>query len=166
MPKRKLVRRNDEDICKLNPGVITILSFFSDSTKFRQFTQELHENTKSCKRSTPSMMQTPDLGSPKEVWSLLCSKDELIQRHWGKKNHPEIDSTMRLIVTDWLMEVSADRKLHRETYHLAVEYFDRFMYQSSNLTASELQLVATAALSVSFLFIFLKIIYTVFEKTI
>uniref|UniRef100_A0AC34FFF4 Cyclin N-terminal domain-containing protein n=1 Tax=Panagrolaimus sp. ES5 TaxID=591445 RepID=A0AC34FFF4_9BILA len=138
MPKRKKPT-NDEENC----------------SPFRRYSLELHKQAKRCKREAPSLMETPDLGAPEQVWSLLCSKDELNERDWrGLKKQTHITaqarSQARCMIVDWLMEVSASLKLHRETFHLAVDYFDRYLcVAEKQIPLVELQLVATSALSVA-----------------
>ncbi|XP_006802406.1 G1/S-specific cyclin-E1 [Neolamprologus brichardi] len=56
---------------------------------------------------------------------------------------------MRAILLDWLMEVSEVYKLHRETYHLAQDYFDRFMATQRNVLKSTLQLIGITCLFIA-----------------
>lgn len=63
-----------------------------------------------------------------------------------EKYQPNLYWTMRLILLDWLMEVSAEFQLKRETFHYSVNYIDRFLSLSPGLSKSNLQLLGTAAL--------------------
>ncbi|XP_062870156.1 cyclin-A1 [Trichomycterus rosablanca] len=58
---------------------------------------------------------------------------------------PDITNCMRVILIDWLVEVSEEYKLCTETIYLAVNYLDRFLSCMSVLRG-KLQLVGTAAL--------------------
>ncbi|XP_060751995.1 cyclin-A1 [Tachysurus vachellii] len=58
---------------------------------------------------------------------------------------PDITNSMRVILVDWLVEVSEEYKLCSETVHLAVNYLDRFLSCMSVLRG-KLQLVGTAAI--------------------
>jgi len=61
------------------------------------------------------------------------------------RKQPDITSSMRSILGDWLVEVSEEYKLHRETLCLSINYIDRFLSQMSVLRG-KLQLVGTAAM--------------------
>lgn len=52
----------------------------------------------------------------------------------------DINSTMRTILIDWLIEVADEYKLHEETLFLAVQYIDRFL-STVNITRAKLQLL-------------------------
>uniref|UniRef100_A0AC34R8T6 Cyclin N-terminal domain-containing protein n=1 Tax=Panagrolaimus sp. JU765 TaxID=591449 RepID=A0AC34R8T6_9BILA len=99
--------------------------------------------------SCPSMLNTDDMGSPKKVWSVLCAQDESVKREWSPVKHTKITFIMRTMVIDWMAEVCADRKLHRETFHLSVDYFDRFLSYSHGIESIQLQLIGTAALIIA-----------------
>lgn len=62
-----------------------------------------------------------------------------------KKKQQDITNSMRSILVDWLVEVSEEYKLHRETLFLAVNYIDRFLSQMS-VQRSKLQLVGAASM--------------------
>ncbi|XP_019714722.1 G1/S-specific cyclin-E1-like, partial [Hippocampus comes] len=47
------------------------------------------------------------------------------------------------------LEVSEVYKLHRETYHLAQDYFDRFMATQTNVFKSTLQLIGISCLFIA-----------------
>ncbi|XP_056140304.1 cyclin-A1 [Lampris incognitus] len=61
-------------------------------------------------------------------------------------HHPDIDNRMRIVLVDWLAEVSQEYKLHGETLYLAVNYLDRFLSQTMSVKRGKLQLVGTAAI--------------------
>lgn len=61
------------------------------------------------------------------------------------KKQQDITNSMRSILVDWLVEVSEEYKLHRETLFLAVNYIDRFLSQMS-VQRSKLQLVGAASM--------------------
>uniref|UniRef100_A0A667X794 Cyclin E1 n=1 Tax=Myripristis murdjan TaxID=586833 RepID=A0A667X794_9TELE len=84
------------------------------------------------------------------VWNNMLEKDKSYTRdvHVMEK-HPHLQPKMRAILLDWLMEVCEVYKLHRETYHLAQDYFDRFMATQSNLFKSALQLIGITCLFIA-----------------
>ncbi|CAG9800457.1 unnamed protein product [Chironomus riparius] len=61
---------------------------------------------------------------------------------------PDINDSMRMILIDWLVEVSEEYKLHSETLCLAVHYIDRFLSYMSVVRA-KLQLVGTTAMFIA-----------------
>ncbi|XP_029977232.1 G1/S-specific cyclin-E1 [Sphaeramia orbicularis] len=84
------------------------------------------------------------------VWNNMLEKDKTYTRdvHMMEK-HPHLQPKMRAILLDWLMEVSEVYKLHRETYHLAQDYFDRFMATQRNVFKSTLQLIGITCLFIA-----------------
>ncbi|CAL8246730.1 unnamed protein product [Lota lota] len=84
------------------------------------------------------------------VWNNMLEKDKSYTRdaHMMDK-HPHLQPKMRAILLDWLMEVSEVYKLHRESYHLAQDYFDRFMATQSNVFKSTLQLIGISCLFIA-----------------
>lgn len=61
------------------------------------------------------------------------------------KRQQDITVSMRSILVDWLVEVSEEYKLHRETLFLTVGYIDRFLSKISVLRG-KLQLVGAASM--------------------
>lgn len=54
---------------------------------------------------------------------------------------------MRSILIDWLVEIAYAYRLHRETVHLAIEYIDRFLTDSTRrMRIDRLQLIGMTAL--------------------
>lgn len=84
------------------------------------------------------------------VWSNMLAKDRTYTRNVRLMDkHPHLQPKMRAILLDWLMEVSEVYKLHRETYHLAQDYFDRFMATQRNVFKSTLQLIGITCLFIA-----------------
>ncbi|XP_042145755.1 G2/mitotic-specific cyclin-A-like isoform X2 [Ixodes scapularis] len=61
---------------------------------------------------------------------------------------PDITSSMRAILVDWLVEVAEKYRLHPETLFLGVTYVDRFL-SAMLVIRNKLQLVGTAALYIA-----------------
>jgi hypothetical protein len=66
-----------------------------------------------------------------------------------ERRQPNLTWMMRAILLDWMMEVSQEFTLKRETFHLSINYVDRFLSAIPNLNKMELQLVGVAALYVA-----------------
>lgn len=60
----------------------------------------------------------------------------------------DINSTMRTILIDWLIEVADEYKLNDETLFLCVQYVDRFL-STVNVTRSKLQLLGTTCMYIA-----------------
>jgi cyclin A len=56
------------------------------------------------------------------------------------EHQSDINSAMRTILIDWLIEVADEYKLNDETLFLCVQYVDRFL-STVNVTRSKLQLL-------------------------
>ncbi|KAM3625909.1 uncharacterized protein V6R79_019672 [Siganus canaliculatus] len=84
------------------------------------------------------------------VWNNMLQKDKTYSRDVHMMElHPHLQPKMRAILLDWLMEVSEVYKLHRETYHLAQDYFDRFMATQRNVFKTTLQLIGITCLFIA-----------------
>ncbi|KAJ2779099.1 G1/S-specific cyclin-E1 [Coemansia javaensis] len=93
---------------------------------------------------------TPEAYAELSEW--LCGIEE---RHGaglegGLARHPELSGRMRPILVDWLMEVAADYRMHRQTLHLAVQFLDRFLARTPlQVGPGMLQCYGTACLSIA-----------------
>uniref|UniRef100_A0A671Q4R5 G1/S-specific cyclin-E1 n=1 Tax=Sinocyclocheilus anshuiensis TaxID=1608454 RepID=A0A671Q4R5_9TELE len=99
-------------------------------------------------RSTP----LPALcwASKDDVWNNLLRKDKLYLRDTHVlERHPNLQPKMRAILLDWLMEVCDVYKLHRETFYLGQDYFDRFMATQDNVLKTTLQLIGISCLFIA-----------------
>uniref|UniRef100_A0A3B4AE70 Cyclin-like domain-containing protein n=1 Tax=Periophthalmus magnuspinnatus TaxID=409849 RepID=A0A3B4AE70_9GOBI len=63
--------------------------------------------------------------------------------------HPRIQPNTRSILIDWLMEVSEAYTLHRQTFYLAQDYFDRFMLTQKNIEKGLVQLIGVTCLFIA-----------------
>ncbi|KHJ81485.1 cyclin domain protein, partial [Oesophagostomum dentatum] len=116
---------------------------------FRELEAGLNDHRYQTKEAPPQLtaLRCTGIGSPKKVWGLLCRKNELIRpSHRLLDNHPELVPRTRAILVDWMMEVCGHEKQHRETFHLAVDYVDRFLGTFHGIRSQNFQLVGTAAL--------------------
>ncbi|XP_041810837.1 G1/S-specific cyclin-E2-like [Chelmon rostratus] len=98
----------------------------------------------------PSPLPHLGWGSFEDVWVKMVDK-ELNYRHSKNfmQKHPSIQPRMRSILLDWLIEVSEAYALHRQTFYLAQDYFDRFMLTQSNIEKGMLQLVGITCLFIA-----------------
>ncbi|KAM9301980.1 G1/S-specific cyclin-E1 [Gastrophryne carolinensis] len=85
-----------------------------------------------------------------DVWRNMLHKDTLYTRDKDfLQRHPELQTSMRSILLDWLMEVCEVYKLHRETFYLAQDFFDRFMATQENVVKTSLQLIGITSLFIA-----------------
>ena len=83
-----------------------------------------------------------------DLWRVMRSKElKYTHDHLYLKRHLGIEPQMRAILLDWLVEIAYAYRLHRETWHLAVEYMDRFMTCCKQaMRVDRLQLIGMSAL--------------------
>ncbi|XP_066440112.1 G1/S-specific cyclin-E1 isoform X2 [Eleutherodactylus coqui] len=85
-----------------------------------------------------------------DVWRNMLRKDITYLRDKNAfQRHPELQENMRSILLDWLMEVCEVYKLHRETFYLAQDFFDRFMATEENVVKTRLQLIGISSLFIA-----------------
>ncbi|CAN2389354.1 cell cycle G1/S phase transition [Pristimantis euphronides] len=85
-----------------------------------------------------------------DVWRNMLRKDVTYPRNKNFfQRHPMLQENMRSILLDWLMEVSEVYKLHRETFYLAQDFFDRFMATQENVVKTKLQLIGISCLFIA-----------------
>ncbi|KAJ7419473.1 G1/S-specific cyclin-E1 [Willisornis vidua] len=99
-------------------------------------------------RATP----LPALGwaNREDVWKNMMNKEETYVRdkHYMQR-HPQLQPKMRTVLLDWLMEVCEAYKLHRETFYLAQDFFDRFMATQQDVVKTLLQLIGVTSLFIA-----------------
>ncbi|XP_050834964.1 G1/S-specific cyclin-E1 isoform X3 [Serinus canaria] len=99
-------------------------------------------------RATP----LPALGwaNRDDVWKNMINKEETYVRDkFYMQRHPQLQPKMRTILLDWLMEVCEAYKLHRETFYLAQDFFDRFMATQQDVVKTLLQLIGVTSLFIA-----------------
>nr|XP_046273434.1 G1/S-specific cyclin-E2-like isoform X2 [Scatophagus argus]XP_046273435.1 G1/S-specific cyclin-E2-like isoform X2 [Scatophagus argus] len=98
----------------------------------------------------PSPLPHLGWGSSEDVWVKMISKEENYRHSKSfMQKHPSIQPRMRSILLDWLIEVSEAYTLHRQTFYLAQDYFDRFMLTQSNIEKGMLQLIGITCLFIA-----------------
>ncbi|XP_016357870.1 G1/S-specific cyclin-E2-like [Sinocyclocheilus anshuiensis] len=98
----------------------------------------------------PSPLPTLSWGSSEDVWRKMLSK-EIKYKHSKSSldKHPSLRPKMRAMLLDWLMEVCESYTLHRQTFYLAQDFFDRYMLSQSDVQKDQLQLIGITALFIS-----------------
>ncbi|XP_043543975.1 G1/S-specific cyclin-E2 isoform X3 [Chiloscyllium plagiosum] len=113
---------------------------------FSRFSQYRFKNLFLTKSPLPPL----SWGSSEDVWSNMMEKEI---KYTHNKNvlslHPSLQPKMRAILLDWLIEVCEVYTLHRETFYLAQDFFDRFMFTQENIHKSKLQLIGISSLFIA-----------------
>uniref|UniRef100_A0A8C7E148 Cyclin E1 n=1 Tax=Naja naja TaxID=35670 RepID=A0A8C7E148_NAJNA len=94
----------------------------------------------------------PVLGwvSRNELWQNMLNKEQKYARDkLYMEKHPLLEPKMRVILLDWLMKVCEAHRLHRETFYLAQDFFDRFMATQQNVVKTVLQLIGVSSLFIA-----------------
>ncbi|VDK51123.1 unnamed protein product [Anisakis simplex] len=101
-------------------------------------------------RKMPAQLLRNTSGDPEQMWKLMCEKSQKYIRNSRMMDlHPQLLLSMRTVLFDWMMDVCAAEKLHRETFYLAMEYMDRFLSSFEELPPSELQMFGTVAIHIA-----------------
>lgn len=66
--------------------------------------------------------------------------------HYFEKKQKHVTKSMRTILMDWMMEVSNEFTLKRETFHYSINYVDRYLSAASDVEKWELQLIGVTAM--------------------
>ncbi|XP_037088409.1 G1/S-specific cyclin-E-like [Pollicipes pollicipes] len=85
-----------------------------------------------------------------DLWTSMRAKDYSYRRDAAlMTHHPALKPHMRAILIDWLIEVCEVHRLHRETFHLAVDFLDRYLSRTRDLPKSQLQLGGITCLMIA-----------------
>eukprot|EP00794_Sanderia_malayensis_P018791 gene18791-20682_t len=99
-----------------------------------------------CKPPLPELVWA----SPGEVWEAMHLREKQHKRDPNYlSKHPSLQVRMRSILLDWLIEVCEVYRLHRETYHLAVDFVDRYLATQNNIAKQRLQLIGVTSLFIA-----------------
>ncbi|CAG9318909.1 unnamed protein product [Blepharisma stoltei] len=104
------------------------------------------------KPSSTNIFRIPSqvLHPPSDYLSLLKDKESeysVNPKQWLSMQ-TQLNSEMRGILLDWLMEVSGEYRFKRETYYLAMSYVDRYLLQKQ-VEKDVFQLIGLAALAIA-----------------
>lgn len=114
------------------------LSFVS---RFREFTQTSDSVGSRSKTPFPELKWA----DKQDLWDLICKKERgMYAKRSGREimaKHPSLQPRMRTILVDWLVEVCEVYRQHRETFYLAVDFLDRFLSVTEDMSKNKLQLI-------------------------
>uniref|UniRef100_A0A2K6ME21 Cyclin E2 n=1 Tax=Rhinopithecus bieti TaxID=61621 RepID=A0A2K6ME21_RHIBE len=89
-------------------------------------------------------------GCSKEVWlNMLKKESRYVHEKHFEVLHSDLEPQMRSILLDWLLEVCEVYTLHRETFYLAQDFFDRFMLTQKDINKNMLQLIGITSLFIA-----------------
>lgn len=103
-----------------------------------------------CKKACPiPSSQTYDGAT---LWKFYLRKDtECFENRSTNMfiSSPSIQPRMRSVLLEWLIEVCEVYKLHRETYYLTIDYLDRYLSTSTEISKNQLQLIGVTCLLIA-----------------
>ncbi|MGH0159123.1 UNVERIFIED_CONTAM: hypothetical protein FKN15_071873 [Acipenser sinensis] len=98
----------------------------------------------------PSPLPCLSWGSSDDVWIKMLNKElKYVHDKSFLYQHSKLQPKMRTILLDWLLEVCEVYTLHRETFYLAQDFFDRFMLTQENINKNRLQLIGITSLFIA-----------------
>uniref|UniRef100_UPI0037E99F37 G1/S-specific cyclin-E2-like n=1 Tax=Semicossyphus pulcher TaxID=241346 RepID=UPI0037E99F37 len=100
------------------------------------------------KDSSVQALVLPHLGSS-ELVKMVGREQSYTHGKSFMQKHPRIQPKMRSVLLDWMIEVSEEYTLHRQTFYLAHDYFDRFMMTQNNIEKNMLQLIGITCLFIA-----------------
>ncbi|XP_053704148.1 cyclin-A1-like [Synchiropus splendidus] len=115
---------------------------------------ELSAEQNSSSTSQPEESDSEDVSRPNHFaedtyWHMRQKENKFQPKSNYFENHPQLNGDMRLVLVDWLAEVTYEFQLSPETLHLAINYLDRFLSRTRIVKRSRLQLIGTAALLIA-----------------
>jgi G1/S-specific cyclin-E1 len=85
-----------------------------------------------------------------DYWSMLQDREPVYTPNPSYlSRHPEIKPKMRAMLLDWLIEVSEEFVLHRETLYLAINFIDRILAAKCNMAKSMIQTLGISCLFIA-----------------
>lgn len=137
--------RQLEAISTASPDVVSLDSSF-ESPMVLDISHEVLEEKKPLDREA-IITHVPEYSE--DIYAYLRESELKNRPKPGyMKKQPDITNSMRGILVDWLVEVSEEYKLHRETLFLSINYIDRFLSQMS-VQRGKLQLVGAASMFIA-----------------
>ncbi|CAG9313933.1 unnamed protein product [Blepharisma stoltei] len=95
----------------------------------------------------------PPIWKPKDSEFLELIKEKQIMYmpnpYFMETSQPHINPLMRVVLFDWMMEVTSEFLMKRESVYLAMNYVDRLLSIVPNVKKDEYQLVGVAALYIA-----------------
>lgn len=85
-----------------------------------------------------------------KIWSIMSKNDELYKRDGSIfSGQHSLQPIMRSTLLDWLNEVSQAYGLTRQTYYLALDFFDRYLSVEQDVPKKRLQLIGITCLFIA-----------------
>ena len=98
-------------------------------------------------RPPECLRRSPELA---EMWGSLSEREgDYLADPGYLERHPQVKEKMRTMMADWLIEVCEEYTLQRETYHMAMNFFDRYFSQARDIQSRQIQLIGTTCIFIS-----------------
>ncbi|UJR21326.1 hypothetical protein I4U23_024420 [Adineta vaga] len=141
--KKHLKENHDENQMLISPLVTTI----NKATITHLQKQTVCQENKTHEQLEQELYELPDYRQ--SIFDHLKSVEHIYAPKINFMDHQsDINSAMRTILVDWLIEVADEYKLNDETLFLSAQYVDRFL-STVNVTRSKLQLLGTTCMYVA-----------------
>ena len=129
-----------------SPEVIIVNASTLPQGSFRKSNHSQLLNTAALRSSPlPKLL----FAKQKKVWQAILEKEHQFKNTTSPNaldQHPELTPKMRTVLFDWLIEVSEQFKLYRESFYLAADYVDRYLAATNNFPKINLQLLGITCL--------------------
>ncbi|KAL1791334.1 G1/S-specific cyclin-E2 [Sigmodon hispidus] len=98
----------------------------------------------------PSTLPDLSWGYSQEVWlNMLQKENRYVHDKHFEVLHSDLEPQMRANLLDCLLEICEVYTLHRETFYLAQDFFDRFMLTQKDVNKNMLQLIGITSLFIA-----------------
>ena len=99
--------------------------------------------------SRRSDIDTFTIKSLKDHLQIICDKKVYERNYEQLLHHQSFKPPMRAELLKWLLEICEEFNFTRETYHLAVDFVDRYIAIESNLTKENFQITGNISIMLS-----------------
>jgi len=141
--KKHLKENHDDNQMLISPMVASI----NKATIVQLQKQPVCQENKTREQLEQELLELPDYRQ--SIFEHLKAVEHIYAPKLNFMEHQsDINSAMRTILVDWLIEVADEYKLNDETLFLCVQYVDRFL-STVNVTRSKLQLLGTTCMYVA-----------------
>src|SRR5699024_5728602 len=109
-------------------------------------------SSSSCRPTFQPITPLPNFAwaNPIDVWNNMLKNEQFYKRDPSLfSRHPSLQPIMRAMLLDWLNEVCQAYNLTRQTYYLALDFFDRYLSTKEDMPKKRLQLLGITCLFIA-----------------
>ncbi|XP_067257527.1 G2/mitotic-specific cyclin-B3 isoform X2 [Chanodichthys erythropterus] len=164
--KKDPVKKLQKKISVLSKNDVNLKSVFSSEEKLEELQNVESLEEPSSKASIPPHLLPPEIPPEfdidseqlsdsthaaeyaKDIFDYLKSREEKFVLHDYMADQPTLNTNMRAILVDWLVEVQENFELNHETLYLAVKMTDHYL-AVSQVKRESLQLIGSTAMLIA-----------------